>query len=547
MAPRAGFAYDINGDGRWKAFGSWGVFYDIFKLELPRGSFGGDKWIEYYYTLDTFNWPTLVDSPACPPACPGTLLRTTDFRHISVGSNAIDPDLKPMRQQEATAGIEHQLNDVMSLSVRYVHKQIDRAIEDTQTASLDADGNEIYIIANPGEGLAEPAFADPPVKNPKPVRDYDSVEFAFEKRFAKSWYLRSSYLWSRLFGNYSGLTQSDENGRTSPNVGRLWDYPMMMFQDGGTPVFGPLATDRPHQFKTQFIYQLPVGTSVGVDQYVASGLPVSREIGIFAGNNLPVNYLGRMSDGRTPTYSQTDFLVQHSFRFGGRAKPSGELQRAEPVQPVHRGRQVLHVPQDQRSESERRVVLRRDADARRSDRQPEHRAGSAVPDGQQIPSADSGQVWREVPVLTNGLESGTFPPRGLRPAGLFFGGRPCAPGSRWPEWLFSCTAGLPASRDRRVDPDARQRGIEVRGGKRLEEHRHVLERVVHGDRGLVAGDEDDGTRQLGILGRSARDRAPSRASPAGARRTARATAERRPRRRAPPPPSPPRTRRTRAV
>jgi hypothetical protein len=206
---------------------------------------------------------------------------------------------------------------VMSLSVRYVHKQIDRAIEDTQTASLDADGNEIYIIANPGEGLAEPAFSDPFVRNPKPVRDYDSVEFAFEKRFAQSWYLRSSYLWSRLYGNYSGLTQSDENGRTSPNVGRLWDYPMMMFQDGGTPVFGPLATDRPHQFKTQFIYQLPVGTSVGVNQYVASGLPVSREIGIFAGNNLPVNYLGRMSDGRTPTYSQTDFLVQHSFRFAG--------------------------------------------------------------------------------------------------------------------------------------------------------------------------------------------------------------------------------------
>jgi hypothetical protein len=319
VAPRAGFAYDINGDGRWKAFGSWGVFYDIFKLELPRGSFGGDKWIEYYYTLDTFNWPTLVDSPACPPACPGRLLRTTDFRHISVGRNAIDPDLKPMRQQEATAGIEHQLNDVMSLSVRYVHKQIDRAIEDTQTATLDADGNEIYIIANPGEGLAEFGFRadDIQVRIPKPQRDYDSVEFAVEKRFAANWYLRSSYLWSRLFGNYSGLTQSDEDGRTSPNVGRLYDYPMMMFQDGGIPVFGPLATDRPHQFKTQFIYQLPMGTSVGVNQYVASGLPVSRELGVIAGNNLPVQYLGRGSDGRTDTYSQTDFLVQHSFRFMG--------------------------------------------------------------------------------------------------------------------------------------------------------------------------------------------------------------------------------------
>ncbi len=32
LAPRVGFAYDLKGDGRWKAYGSWGIFYDIFKL-----------------------------------------------------------------------------------------------------------------------------------------------------------------------------------------------------------------------------------------------------------------------------------------------------------------------------------------------------------------------------------------------------------------------------------------------------------------------------------------------------------------------------------
>lgn len=321
IAPRVGFAYDVRNDGRTKVFGNWGIFYDIFKLELPRGSFGGDRWLEYYYTLDTFDWPNLLASSACPPACPGQLMRTTDFRHISVGSSAIEPDLKPMKQQEASAGVEHQLNDRMAISARYVHKQIDRAIEDTQTATLDASGTEIYIIANPGEGLAEPAFraADGSVLAvvPKPVRDYDSVEFAFEKRLADNWYLRSSYLWSRLWGNYSGLSQSDENGRTSPNVGRLYDYPMMMFMDGGEPVYGRLPTDRPHQFKTQFIYQAPFGTAIGLNQYVASGLPVSREIGIYPGNNLPVQYLGRMSDRRTPTFSQTDVLVQHEFRIAG--------------------------------------------------------------------------------------------------------------------------------------------------------------------------------------------------------------------------------------
>lgn len=325
LAPRLGFAWDLTGDGRSKVYSSWGMFYDIFKLELPRGSFGGDKWLEYYYTLDTFDWPSLTTSPNCPPACSGTIIRGAptpdnpiggiDFRHPSFGSDAIEPDLKPMRMQEAVVGFEQQLTAVTAASVRYVHKQIDRAIEDT--GALDAAGNEIYIIANPGEGLTELAFTNPAVTLPKPVRDYDAVEFAWDKRYADNWSLRLSYMWSRLHGNYSGLSQGDENGRTSPNVGRLFDYPAMMFDESGQPVFGPLPTDHPHQVKAQGIYSFPFGTSVGANFYIASGLPVSREVGIFPGSNFPVQYHGRLSDGRTDVFSQTDLYVRHEFRAGG--------------------------------------------------------------------------------------------------------------------------------------------------------------------------------------------------------------------------------------
>jgi hypothetical protein len=316
LAPRLGFAWDLKGDGRSKLYSSWGMFYDIFKLELPRGSFGGDKWLEYYYTLDTPDWTSLTSSPNCPPACAGTLIRgPIDFRHPSFGSDAIEPDLKPMRMQEAVVGFEQQLTNVTAASVRYVHKQIDRAIEDT--GALDAQGNEIYVIANPGEGITQFAFADPLVNLPKPVRDYDAVEFAFDKRYADNWFARVSYMWSRLHGNYSGLSQGDENGRTSPNVGRLFDYPAMMFDQSGQPVFGPLPSDRPHQFKAQGIYSLPFGTSVGLNFLMQSGVPVSRELGILPTSNFPVQYRGRGSDGRTDVLSQTDLYVQHEFKVGG--------------------------------------------------------------------------------------------------------------------------------------------------------------------------------------------------------------------------------------
>jgi hypothetical protein len=325
LAPRLGFAWDLAGDGRSKVYSSWGMFYDIFKLELPRGSFGGDKWLEYYYTLDTPDWTSLTASPNCPPACSGTIIRGAptasnpiggiDFRHPSFGSDAIEPDLKPMRMQEAVVGFEQQLTTMTAASVRYVHKQIDRAIEDT--GALDAQGNEIYVIANPGEGLTALAFTNPAVNLPKPVRDYDAVEFAFDKRYSNNWFARLSYMWSRLQGNYSGLSQGDENGRTSPNVGRLFDYPAMMFDENGQPVFGPLPTDRPHQFKAQAIYTLPFGTSLGANYFISSGVPVSRELGIFPGSNFPLQYHGRGSDGRTDVYSQTDLLVQHEFKVGG--------------------------------------------------------------------------------------------------------------------------------------------------------------------------------------------------------------------------------------
>ena len=71
LAPRLGFAYDVKGDGRWKVYGSWGIFYDIFKLELPRGSWGGDKWLEYHYSLDTYVFDTLAGFGQLPAGVPG--------------------------------------------------------------------------------------------------------------------------------------------------------------------------------------------------------------------------------------------------------------------------------------------------------------------------------------------------------------------------------------------------------------------------------------------------------------------------------------------
>jgi len=314
VAPRVGFAYDVRGDGRWKAYGSWGMFYDLFKLEMPRGAFGGDKWIESYYTLDTFDWPSI----GVGGNFPGTFIESVNYRIPSNDPSCpecggIDPDLKPMRTQEAVLGLEHELSSVMSVGARYVHKQLDRTIEDV---GIIVPGlGEVYFMANPGEGIARHIVGDEFPAVPKPVRDYDALELKFTKRYSDNWSLNSSLTFSRLYGNYSGLASSDENGRTSPNVNRFFDGIYMMFDQNAEPVYGRLATDRPVQFKANGYYTMPWGTNVGAAFYIAHGTPISRQVNMVS--SLPVLYLGRGSEGRLPMFSQTDLSLQQSFNVGG--------------------------------------------------------------------------------------------------------------------------------------------------------------------------------------------------------------------------------------
>jgi len=130
---------------------------------------------------------------------------------------------------------------------------------------------------------------------------------------ANRWAFGVSYLWSRLYGNFSGLSQSDENGRVSPNVARGYDYPAIMFDQSGKPVYGRLATDRPHQLKAFLVYSTTFGLNFSVFQALSTGLPVTREVAVLPPSNYPMQYLGRMSDGRTPTLSQTDLYVQQDI------------------------------------------------------------------------------------------------------------------------------------------------------------------------------------------------------------------------------------------
>ncbi len=346
VAPRLGFAYDIAGDGKTKIFASYGRFFDRLKFALPRGLFGGDVFLEDYFevfpgeTVGTFNIATIVGGFSGPSVCPttGTIapgVRSRCQRNLRVNANepgasiysgfgAVDPDLKPFRQTEFTVGVERQLSKDYVFRSRYTYKNVDEVVEDA--GFVNNQGSEAYIIGNPGRGLhLESLQTFGYQKVAVPQRRYDGVEFVFEKRLSNDWYFNANYTYSRLYGNYTGLTSSDEvhllDGRLAPGVSRAFDLPFIGFTAEGEPDNGPLPTDRPHVFNIYGAYifdwlgSKSNSTELSAFQTVTSGLPMTTYI-YGQSSVTPQIFYKRGNLGRTPTFSQTDFNVTHRYRFG---------------------------------------------------------------------------------------------------------------------------------------------------------------------------------------------------------------------------------------
>ena len=338
FAPRLGAAYDVNGDGKIKLSGSWGRYYDWTKYELVRGSFGGDTWRIRYLSLDTTDVFSLSKSNTpgrdlWNPSVPNS------FRDRRVPSfDTIAPGLKPMYQDKINFGMEYQWNARTVIGARVIHDDLKETIEDL--GALDANGDEVYLLANPGIGAGKvgaPTGLTSKFDWPRPKRQYDALELTVNRSFSKGWSGNASYVISRLYGNYSGLANSDEirtptTGRSSAtaqqqggslarpgsNVSRAWDADEIVLDSKGhLDLLGRLATDRPHVVKFNGQYEfnnkaLHGDTNFGAFFYAGSGTPISTQV--WTRNQIPVMVNGRGDRGRTPMLSYTDLVVSHTVR-----------------------------------------------------------------------------------------------------------------------------------------------------------------------------------------------------------------------------------------
>jgi Carboxypeptidase regulatory-like domain len=331
-SPRIALAYRLSDRGAARLTASWGRFFDWTKYALARELFGAQTWRTYYRALDDPGSIAAVSLAHMP----GTdlWLGSGAFRdnHPPV-FDAIDPAVRPTYQNRLNVAYDVALPHRHYMVLRFAHTTLRHAMEDV-TALVN--GQPAYIFGNPGEGRASvqvPTGATPSGQAiPRPVRQYDALQVSLDRRFAGSWYAGANYTLSRLYGNYSGLSSSDEIltptlgvgsattqqqassvFREAGNVNRAYDIDEVLWDShGNLDPQGRLATDRPHVFKLFGSYTAPFGTTFGVFQYSGSGTPISTYLQTANGAQVFVN--GRGDMGRTPWLNQTDILLQHDLK-----------------------------------------------------------------------------------------------------------------------------------------------------------------------------------------------------------------------------------------
>jgi len=396
IEPRLGAAWG-SANGKIKIFASYGVVNDVMKLLLAQTSWGAQGYNQCSYALgpDLNGGFSVSDidlvfsnGRACPSgltnqganfASGSTPAALTDNKTgVSLIENAnfrpwepVAPGVKPYRQHEYVGGLDYQLSKNLALEARYDRRRLDHVIEDSSLA--DPTVGEVYAVVNPGEGVNRtidgyatflqslgnsfgpgiPSFNSAanfgtcptcPVM-PKAVRNYDGVEIRLTKTTSNGWAGMFSYTYSRLYGNYTGLTTTDQNdgdaaGRNSPDTSRAFDEPFFYYGANGKSNNGLLPTDRPNTLKGNIYYAVPwrsMTTTFGLFQFAYQGSPMTSYIDLTAATiGIPYeaaylygrgNWVNTTTDPttgaiaigspfarRTPWFTQTDFNLSHSIK-----------------------------------------------------------------------------------------------------------------------------------------------------------------------------------------------------------------------------------------
>jgi hypothetical protein len=339
--PRLGAAFDVFGDKRTTIRGSWSRYFLPVATNTNIRLGGAELYYRQRFAYPTGVTPSAFDanglpagltfdplgnivglgvttgaaSGVCPAGPDAGANCSTVYSDGVLGptDTLVSANLAPSYSDEWTIGAQQRLGD-WTVGLTYINRRLGRTLDDVAVdAAVNAycgregitgcedvfDGFHQYVLTNPGKDItvrldgncavdprqcevATLSAAD--LGYPSAVRKYDSVQFEFEKAPSNGWYLRGSYTYTKLRGNYEGAVKSD-NGQDDAGLTQDFDQPGLL--EGA---YGTLANQRAHSFKLFGSYQLSNSISVGANLLFESPRRFSCIGQYYDSNNFAAGY-----------------------------------------------------------------------------------------------------------------------------------------------------------------------------------------------------------------------------------------------------------------
>ncbi len=261
FAPRVGFAWDINGDGKSVLRGGIGMFYDNTPTLLDANALltNGIRVVRYsaycFWDDNCPVWPGTWNTPADA----GDAARPDIFVY--------DPSFENPETLRFSLGYERELVRNFSLGINVIWqdtKKLQRKWD--QNIAPDGGttpaGRPTYVDGEEYDDFDQiiQFFSDA-------KQEYRSVILHGQKRFADRWFLDFSYTWS-------SSKDHDSNERSVSSSG---DFPQDQFDLSYS--WGYSNFDATHKFVTNFGWQLPANFMISGIATWRSGFPYSANDG----------------------------------------------------------------------------------------------------------------------------------------------------------------------------------------------------------------------------------------------------------------------------
>jgi len=272
FAPRAGFAWDVLGNGKLSLRGGYGLYYDIVISEttlqfLTSAPYSIQPNIQSTTINNPFSGSLENPLPQPFPHTPAKPGDPFDFTSVApVGLTINDPNLRTPYAHQYNMQVQYEFLRGYTLELGYVgtsgvklltRREINPAMVTPTATTTNTNRRRQFNQGNPqNDDFGGAVFGSITNQETSANSNYSSLQATVSKRFSKGFQFQSAYTYGHCIDNASGLRSNVRFGNTGADRGNC-------------------EFDIRHRYVLSYIWELPFGKGLtGVTGKLLSGWQV---------------------------------------------------------------------------------------------------------------------------------------------------------------------------------------------------------------------------------------------------------------------------------